>query len=151
MAMRPMANSFIHVNGSRKTMNPTSNTSAVDVPPITNVDVTFKPLEYADNVNKSAQAAASPTTIGVNAGRCQLEEDRVRGHRESREERERQIVRHSGQYGSMRLARLPSTTVSRSGRQRPAPECPRHDGRTIRQVLQGWVSKLYRQVVVFNR
>ncbi len=63
MAMRPMANSFIHVNGSFKTMNPTSNTSAVDVPPITNVDVTFKPLEYADNVNKSAQAAASPTTM----------------------------------------------------------------------------------------
>lgn len=63
MAMRPMAKSFIHVNGSLKTINPTSNTSAVDVPPITNVDVTFKPLEYADNVNKSAQAAASPTTM----------------------------------------------------------------------------------------
>jgi hypothetical protein len=61
--MSPMAKSFIHVNGSRKTMNPTSKTSAVDVPPITNVDVTLRPLEYADKVNKSAQAAASPTTM----------------------------------------------------------------------------------------
>jgi hypothetical protein len=40
----PMAKSFIHVNGSRKTMNPTSKTSAVDVPSITNVDVTLRPL-----------------------------------------------------------------------------------------------------------
>jgi hypothetical protein len=80
--MRPMAKSFIHVDGSFMTMNPTSNTSAVDVPPITNVDVTFNPPAYADNEN------------GVDARGCQLEEDRVRRHREARQERERQIVRH---------------------------------------------------------
>lgn len=61
--MSPIEKSFIHVNGSRRTMNPISSTSAVDVPAITNDDVTLRPLAYADKVNRSAQAAASPTTM----------------------------------------------------------------------------------------
>jgi hypothetical protein len=114
-----------HLGEQGMTMNPTSNTSAVDVPPMTNVDVTFNPLAYADNVNRSAQAAAKPTTItkyrlcldrviGVpltfsvianvkfarNATPVTMVAPRTgwmpgeRRHREARQERERQIVRH---------------------------------------------------------
>jgi len=38
------ANSFLHVNGSSRSVNPMSSTRTVDVPPITNDDVTRRPL-----------------------------------------------------------------------------------------------------------
>ena len=60
VTMSPTAKSFVQVNGSLRTINPISKISTVDVPPITNDDVTFSPLAYADRVKRSAQAAASP-------------------------------------------------------------------------------------------
>ena len=57
-----MASSFSHVNGSRSIKKPTASTRAAEVPPITNDDVTLRPRAYAVSVNRSASAAATPTT-----------------------------------------------------------------------------------------
>ena len=43
-AISPIANSFVQVKGSLRNKNPMSRTNAVDVPPITNDDVTRRPL-----------------------------------------------------------------------------------------------------------
>ena len=39
------------------------STNTADVPPITNDDVTLSPRAYADNVSRSAKAAAAPTIM----------------------------------------------------------------------------------------
>src|SRR5262245_34373613 len=56
-----MANNFRHVNGSLRKKKPTSNTRRVDVPPITNDEVTRRPLAYASSVNRLTHAVATPT------------------------------------------------------------------------------------------
>ena len=55
VTMRPTASSFSHVNGSLSTTNPTSNTSAVDVPPMMNDDEILSPRAYAESVSRWAQ------------------------------------------------------------------------------------------------
>src|SRR4030095_3751567 len=57
-----MANSFRHVNGSLRKTKPASSTSKVDVPPITNDEVTRRPLAYASSVNRLTHGVATPTT-----------------------------------------------------------------------------------------
>src|SRR5215813_8234581 len=66
-AIRPMANSFRHVNGSFRKKNPTSSTRRVEVPPITNDEVTLSPLAYASSVNRLTHAVATPTTTNEDA------------------------------------------------------------------------------------
>src|SRR5262245_58507124 len=66
-AISPIASSFFQLNGSLKKTNPTSNTSSVEVPPITNDEVTLSPLAYASKVNKLTVAVATPTTTSDTA------------------------------------------------------------------------------------